>query len=419
MKITRVIFFTTSLFIFSNCTHKGESSLPENENNIDIPPRKIEVPVFSQVEKIENSLDFFAQDIKVVKLETNKNCYLTDNIRNIAISDRYIFIAEFKYIYQFDIHGNFIRKIGNNGNGPGEFVQVNDMQIDWSKKIINIFPGMTKGKIIKYDFNGNYLGDILFDSEDFIGFDILEDSYIFHPFSINRFRPDCSLLFRIDSIGIKTKVKSSIYPFNNKGLQRGMRLGDTRNWSWWHNKQLYLVEEGNDTIYEISKDSVLYRGILSGKNKLSLQKLYSKEDLTNSDYIMLSNKAFGPINSCIYESNRYLILRCKKGDTRYLAIYDKIEGQMYRTNYKYTKNDLVNSDAFFDDILSGLAISPQKQISKGRFITIIFPLELLEKRKDIENFYLQNPNPRSKKLLHICDQISNDDNPVMFIVSLK
>ncbi|MBN1467082.1 MAG: 6-bladed beta-propeller [Fusobacteriaceae bacterium] len=73
----------------------------------------------SQNEK-EYLISSMAKNITYVKLETNNLSFL-ERIKNVCITDKYIFVADNKSLCQFDKQGNFIRRIGRKGNGPGEF----------------------------------------------------------------------------------------------------------------------------------------------------------------------------------------------------------------------------------------------------------------------------------------------------------
>ena len=72
-------------------------------------------------------LDSVVSKITVVPLETNDNCLIRELLPKIKCHQGLIYINNFfKELLVFDLNGNFIREIGNRGNGPGEFIEVRD-----------------------------------------------------------------------------------------------------------------------------------------------------------------------------------------------------------------------------------------------------------------------------------------------------
>lgn len=67
--------------------------------------------------------DILVDSIEIIKLETNDNC-LIGKIGKISFTDQYILVSDpdvARKLYMFDKSGNFIKCIGRNGNGPGEY----------------------------------------------------------------------------------------------------------------------------------------------------------------------------------------------------------------------------------------------------------------------------------------------------------
>lgn len=405
------LFFLIGLLAVG-CTKKSKQDIGYSEESVAI-------PVFSSIDKVENDLSFVAEGIDIVKLETKSECLLTGQIIDMDVSSEYIFIAEIGAIYQFDRGGRFIRKIGKNGRGPGEYPQVNGMQIDWKRKVIHVFPGKTRGKVMKYDFQGNFSGDVFFENEDFVSFDVVESNYVFHRFCFDKFNTDYQMLYLVDSMGRKTSVKSPIFPAIKNSGQTVVRFGNSRNFSWRFYDQLCVMEEGNDTIYSIDSDSIGIRGVLTGSKKVSLHNFYFSKMLPEHE-VMLTDWASMPANSCVFESEKFMIFRCRTGgNDRYLCIYDKSGDQIYRTDFPYRSSERMYSDAFYDDLVSGLAISPLVSVAEGHFASVFPAYELLEKQDEIEGFYAQFSKEETKRLLDVCGQTTPDDNPFVIIGKLR
>ena len=108
-------------------------------------------------EAIQNSEDFninkHVTNIRYVPLETNENCYLAD-VRKVVINADFILVSDSEgNLFQFTSSGQFIRRIGSLGKGPGEYTYMTDFVVDNSFKNIYI---NTLGFLYTYDTDGNF-----------------------------------------------------------------------------------------------------------------------------------------------------------------------------------------------------------------------------------------------------------------------
>ncbi len=95
-------------------------------------------------------------------LEGNDN-YIFSSITDVAIyKDSVIFICDYgdKCIKVYDKTGNFIRRIGRKGRGPGEFLYNLSIEIDQSEKLY-VLDTMTNHRISIFDLNGNYIDSFI------------------------------------------------------------------------------------------------------------------------------------------------------------------------------------------------------------------------------------------------------------------
>lgn len=84
---------------------------------------------------LKDSLEF-----KYIPLETTDSC-LVGIANDIQIIDKRLFILDgqnFKNLFVFSTNGDFITRVGNTGNGPGEFSRIFSFDIDTVKRLIII-----------------------------------------------------------------------------------------------------------------------------------------------------------------------------------------------------------------------------------------------------------------------------------------
>lgn len=152
-KIHLCLFLIPALLFFQ-CADKGNDSNSSSEAEYAIHADSI-----GDVQK--DSLINYISRIELVPLETNEQS-LISNIRQIAVSDDYIYILDYRrnaVVKVFDRAGNYIRDAGGSGKGPGEYVY--PAGIDWNPAQKALYVGDSRqGKVIKYDARGKFLEEI-------------------------------------------------------------------------------------------------------------------------------------------------------------------------------------------------------------------------------------------------------------------
>lgn len=117
----------------------------------------LEVNMRESIQKSEKiSMKDDVESIEYIPLETNDSC-LISNLLNLQISNKFMFMYNGKtgQIFQFDRKGKFIRHIGNEGNGPGEYGMVTELSVNDEKQELTVFQ---YGALpLVYSFDGTYL----------------------------------------------------------------------------------------------------------------------------------------------------------------------------------------------------------------------------------------------------------------------
>ncbi len=101
-------------------------------------------------------LSEIVDSIEYIKLETNKDCVLPRAYR--VFGQKYLVFASRTpaKVLLFSRQGEFIRQIGNAGQGPGEYSQPNHVDLSPDEDKIVIVDGRSDSAI-EYDINGNHL----------------------------------------------------------------------------------------------------------------------------------------------------------------------------------------------------------------------------------------------------------------------
>lgn len=105
---------------------------------------------------IEVNISEVATDFSILKLETSDSC-LISGIGGLVRTNNYIFMNGGRKVMLFDTDGNFIRQIGRQGHGPGEYVSVMCFAVDTEKELVIV---SSNYDVIFYDFNGNFIKSI-------------------------------------------------------------------------------------------------------------------------------------------------------------------------------------------------------------------------------------------------------------------
>lgn len=96
---------------------------------------------------------------KLIPLETNEHCMIGRIDELEVVNDTiYVFDRDIaKSLYVFDMNGQYIRKIGKLGQGPGEYIQAKSFTVDESRKEIQI---LDRGKILIFSLTGNLIREL-------------------------------------------------------------------------------------------------------------------------------------------------------------------------------------------------------------------------------------------------------------------
>ena len=140
--MNRIIFFTLLIIcgITTSCMdNKKGNEITQIENKEGNLEKEYKITVTSGKDQVVN-LSSLVDTVSYIPLETNNRCLLSGDNFQILFFKESIFIRDNKALYQFSNSGKFIRKIGRNGRGPGEYGKVLNFAIVPDIKEIFIVP---------------------------------------------------------------------------------------------------------------------------------------------------------------------------------------------------------------------------------------------------------------------------------------
>lgn len=103
------------------------------------------------VSKLSSTLSHF----DLIPLETNDSCLISEIDVIKKRNGRYYIQSGRKYLYVFDGNGKFLRKIGNVGEGPGEYSILSDFDVD--KEYVYL---LASHKLCVYNLSGEFQKEI-------------------------------------------------------------------------------------------------------------------------------------------------------------------------------------------------------------------------------------------------------------------
>lgn len=367
-------------------------------------------------------LSEFVDSIVYLQLETTEKCLLPyDGIgyNHIFQIENSLFLGDIHSIFKFDATtGKFIGNIGHRGQGPKEYIQIQNICIDKDNNRI-IVKDQTKRNLIMYNYNGKYLGRINLDN-------MKEVEYTTCYYSLSLLDIDSQyMIFTAQFMPVSYACQPNeviVYDYKNQKVvhtlpnlmegiykrhsnhMNGMRT-DTKCDDKLYHKSFY-----NDTLYTIHKEK--------GINPLAVIDLGSKK-LPNEVFFLKDglSKIFGKllIND-IYANDNYIILEC-------FIPHESKKSDYFLCKYNIATQKLTyHQPLLVNDIDGGQNIYLINQLS--RKIEYVLPSETIDKEYKDSYFSTLDKTelkyPKLKDRFEYLQKNRNlDDNPLLMILYTK
>ena len=391
--LTGLIF----LLIGVGCTSKkdGNSSTQVlNTKKNTKYPHNINLP-----DKVQGDLttSTIASEVKFIPLETNKKSLIGKGGR-IRINDSIIVISDWKKIFLFKKDGRFIRQIGTNGKGPGEYLIIFDFEL---KEDTILLTSTGKRSIIKYTLDGKFQEEIEVGNQ-LTNFSVTPNGHVVW---YNRKKGE--LTFYDHTM----KPDNVIRPGNLAILPDGYSISDTFDTYFQvSGDKLLFSNYFNDTVWNVSNGEHKAAYVFNLKDKLLPHEVLSKI-YHDHDYDKFNKLAANYQKVNLLEGKNILFIFQKTWTGNDLnAIYT----HTFDTGItqKYTAPHI------YDDMLSGmkLSINQKIQCSEKFLISLVSPLKLVEELEKMDTEDKPEAYDSWKKQMR---KVKYDDNPVIAIIKLN
>lgn len=426
MKTTKtffLLFFFILLYI--GCSNNPKTNLPL----VEINGKNLAVLDPMKLDQINNiKLSQIAENLHLVVLDTRPDCMLSNP--TFYIGDKYILAQMTSGVYQFSSTGEYIRKLVNNGKGPGEmpspFPHYNLIEDE------DVLLAVTRDHIYQYQLSsGKFLGikgkpDIE-PREQLSTVRYVKDSLILFSY-FNVGTPDNDLSGDMLGCGIKLQSLKGkllwqkkfnynswvIHPIRKIGILGGSNISILST----NNLDEYILQiNDHDTVYKINTSTYLLEPSLLRHSE------NQKKDGFPIDRVFLhcfiENKEFASVNGFQLMSFEYVT---------------KITGDWnYNVDIYYILYDDKNKQAFKigtfeNDYLGFIHNTNEGREGLDNLPYLINPLGKLFEKYDAFKFLelaknaLNNPGLEKEvreRLLQVTKNLNENSNPVLVIGDLK
>jgi hypothetical protein len=353
-----------------------------------------------------NDSRYFAH-CKAIKLELSEES-LIGEISQLEVSDELIYVLDKKTVTLrvFDYTGKYLRSIGRQGNGPGEYLAINAFYLNNFNHTVNVFDPL-KLSVHQYDFHGNFTKSVK-----------INNTFLAH---IVRATP-------LDS--------SSILCFTNPNWhsEAGYFILNEKNYSLQKQVYQFPVQVGGEISYSILNHPYSFHG-----NEVHFVSLFSNviHSYTNEK----SQASYYIDNGKMDMNSNYLKLIAKTSEDNYIQMISKIiEDKKYTPGLKniYETERYICVDFFGEHLLLS-AILWDKKESVGCYIdeyytytpdfgTIIYCFDNTLVRvwgnSDVQTFKTnlksgETTGKYPQELLAILDQYDEEDNPILLFYTMQ
>ncbi|TGV01042.1 6-bladed beta-propeller [Flavivirga rizhaonensis] len=421
----KILLSLICLTFVSSCTHDNKKKIYiDDRQKTKISIKKIDNWKISKYSELFDS-------IKFVQLETTEKSIIGRIDKLINWDNKYFILDQVqrKAVLVFDDNGKYLNAVGRKGKGPGEYIEPNDININYFSNEIAIWCNTTK-KIIFYDFKGNYKHELKL-KYYLKSFAFFEKNKIalYLDIDFNKFKNKRNLIV----INIKGKT---LYEAFDEVNTPGPSRGGFNFLSKFTKNNASLLPGYSNKIYSIYSDKIKQEYEINFGNHTIPENFYSKPnikfttELRNSDYAYLNNHFDFPkllIFNFIYKNKIYSCFYQKQQSRlSYNNIWiNDLKGMLSGSAIMYpssTKNELISvfetsNIGYIKKITNNTDYNDEiKKSFCDYFEKIITEKKLLD---GLKNEIYSTKFIFTKQDLNFINSINSNDNPILIIKRIK
>jgi len=410
--LNRFLFILLACLLLISCGKNSETV--EMRNGV------IDINVTEALKNVRDfNLSEIVKDVEFVTLESTPESFFNLPGR-IQITDNYIFIFGMvsKNILLFDRSGIFIRRIGQTGKGPGEYISGTTASINPGEEYIIVVDG-NGGKLLKYDLQGNFILQKNYRSD--FPYRIVSDLIFLddNNFAVATARPPVPIdnYHRVLVFDVELNLSEKLLPIpNNDSLC--LKYLNPPLLSSGYSLDLYY-EGFTDTLYSISpgeEPSPKYHFTID-KNRYTLDFMTWKDQSKKpKDFTFVL---------AAYDFPRYLLFRTHSFWDPYQMVYDKKKKVAFTTDdgnccdtasyYDYESHNITN------DLFGYQPIGLRHQSPNLNLLVYSLSLERAQEKTDLECFRKRKVRLPEKRdeLADMIENFSGEELPLLVLMYLK
>ena len=332
---------------------------------------------------------------RIIPLETTDDCLIREINRVLMLEDELVVFDDMgDCVYLFDMNGEFVKKIGERGEGPQEYNQISDISILPAKKCIALLCDRPY-KMMFFDYSGTFLNEVALDK-------YYSDIAIHNE----------TIICRVENNDGTTQLDTYTYPMV---LQENLTLPSMFSYSYGRSSDnIYSFSKGDrmtsghtvsitlpytPTIYTYEKSGIRPKYRIDFADKWITEDVFDKH-LSPTDFLSYCReKRLKYTLENVLETSRYLLMNTDSS----LLVYDKTANELKQ--YGFLINSVTqmggpnifpipykNSFAQIENP-SHFCMAVEEKIKQGRII--------------------------STELKELHSKVTPEDNPIVIIYELE
>lgn len=399
--MTKTLSILLGMIIITSCNNSKNPSAADNKVI-----KSIVLPYLIDIEKNLSeaksiSLSSIGKQLEYIPLETNPNCMI-QSIQHITFSEEFMFIADYTKILQFDRKGKFLRQIGANGRGPGEYLGITGLCIDPKNKKIFVNVCSNGCEILEYDFNGSFIKsfNLPWRSYQFIVYDTT--GFIFH-FTYD----NDSTAYSKYNFYITDHELNPIYKIKRNFIRKS-NIAARKIPLYYFNNILHYKQYTVDTMYTLENEKPKPYAIFKlGKTKLDPNVMFNARNPNVAQMIKEISNYFEI--SKILETDNYLFTNIAFGvaDSSKYCIFNKQSAETM----------IIEDEGLKNDIDGGIRFWPKYIYNDNILVDYIDAFKFISLLKNGEsNSQSREGDNRNDKLEILKKSLTETSNPVLIVL---